>query len=373
MKRRLCTLTFIVSITHMLFAGLGTTEAAPWNSLFPFQQIEADPDKDYWLTEGEGPWLILASSFAGEKALDQARELVYELRSEYKLRAYLYKRHFDYSAPVTGLGFDPESRTPKRMKHEYDAKFDQYSVLIGDFESVEDPQLQKILKKVKFATPASLDLTSGQPSSQRLAVLREIQRRITPDRERKKMGPMAKAFATRNPLLPDEYFVAGGLDPFVADMNKGVEFGLLECPGTYTVRVATFRGHSTMKLAEIEQLKSAKQVSSKLEEAAIKAHELTMALREQNVEAYEFHDRHESIVTIGSFESVGTPLPDGRTELHPAILKIMQTYGAQRMELPGQSFAGLAPRQLQGITFDVQPLPVEVPRTSVAANYSFGR
>ena len=42
--------------------------------------------------------------------------------------------------------------------------------------------------------------------------------------------------------LPREYFVPKGVDDFVAKMNQGVEHSLLDCPGRYTVQVATFRG-----------------------------------------------------------------------------------------------------------------------------------
>jgi hypothetical protein len=87
------------------------------------------------------------------------------------------------------------------------------------------------------------------------------------------------------------------------------------------------------------------------------------------VEAYEFHDRFESIVTVGSFESVGTTLPDGRLDLHPAVYEVMQTYTAQRSKLP-QAGEAVQPRTLDGIRFDPQPLPVKVPRRSLASTYA---
>jgi hypothetical protein len=97
-----------------------------------------------------------------------------------------------------------------------------------------------------------------------------------------------------------------------------------------------------------------------------------MALRKRGIEAYEYHDRTSSIVTIGSFRSDGTPRPDGTKEINPAMLKVIQDYGPARKNLPGQGVQGLKPRQLEGIPFDVQPLPIEVPRASspsgIAAN-----
>ena len=112
------------------------------------------------------------------------------------------------------------------------------------------------------------------------------------------------------------------------------------------------------------------EVSNKLEIAAEKANRLTLALRKQGVEAYEFHDRHESLVTIGSFESEGTPLSDGNVDINQEILKIMRTYGAAQRQLPGQPVLGLQPRMLENIAFDIQPMPMKVPRRSIGADYA---
>ena len=95
-------------------------------------------------------------------------------------------------------------------------------------------------------------------------------------------------------------------------------------------------------------------------------------LRQRGIEAYEFHDRYESIVTVGSFDTVGTPRADGCTEINPAVLRIMQSYGPRQKPIGagGRAMAGLMPRTLGGITFDVQPTPVEVPRRSIATDYA---
>jgi hypothetical protein len=125
-----------------------------------------------------------------------------------------------------------------------------------------------------------------------------------------------------------------------------------------------------MELEAIEN--NGRNLPRKLEEAADKANKLTEALRKRGVEAYEFHDRYESIVTVGSFDSVGMPRPDGKTEISPEIHQIMETYGPKRQRLPGQGGYGLVPYSLNGIPCDVQPMPVEVPRLSIAAAYAPG-
>jgi hypothetical protein len=351
-----------------VLATSATWAAPPWEALLPFKKVEANPNNSYRLTRDQGPWLILTATFSGENADRQAHELVLELRSRFKLTAYLHEQTYDFTQPVEGMGFDELGR-PKQMRYNTASRYNTIAVLVGDFASVEDPALEKTLDAVKHARPSCLDLQNRPTSSQRYAILKEAYRRITDDPEKKKRGPMGSAFVTRNPLLPEEYFVAGGLDQFVVDMNKDLELSLLKCKRPYTVRVATFRGKGTMNLQQM----AAMDVSSDLDKAAEKAHKLAVALRKQGVEAYEFHDRHESIVTIGSFDAVGQPLPDGRTELHPGILQIMQTYGAERTPLPGMAGQlGLRPKTLNGIAFDAQPLPVEVPRISLGAAYSNG-
>jgi hypothetical protein len=177
---------------------------------------------------------------------------------------------------------------------------------------------------------------------------------------------------TRNPLLPKEMFVAKGIDPFVIDINKDLPHSLLKCPGKYTVRVASFRGVDTMKPAEFERLTTQQRKISKIDEAALKASRLCAALREKGVEAYEFHDRTESIVTIGSFNEIGQPRPDGKTEINPAVHRIMKDYGPIEQPRPGSNQIELYARvdKSSGARFDPQPMPVEVPRQSIAAAYN---
>jgi hypothetical protein len=343
--------------------------AKPWELLIPFKRVEADQQKDYQLTENQGPWMILAATFAGPGAEKQARQLVHELRREFNIEAFIHEESYDFSKPVVGLGLNRYGG-PKMMRYANAGTFDELAVLVGNFQSVNDPAMEKMLDKVKYARPDCLDVNKNKSTTQRFIGLREIQRRLSPNEDRREQGPMRNAFVTRNPLLPQEFFVPGGLDPLVERMNQEVEHSLLDNEGRYTVRVATFRGASTMKLEEIER--HGKGLPSKLEEAAMKAHELTVALRKKGVAAYEFHDRYESIVTIGSFASMGRQLPDGKTELDPRIYQIMQKYGAEQKQLPGQSTLGLVPRDLNGIPFDVQPLPIEVPQRSIAAAYASG-
>jgi hypothetical protein len=359
----------LLAVLSTLVSSTSVTAAKPWELLIPFKRVEAEGDKEYRLSEDHGPWMILATSFAGPGAGDQATQLVFELRRDYNLEAFLHRKTYDFTKPVVGLGLNRYGG-PKVMRYANQNRFDEIAVLVGHFQSVDDPKAEKTLEKIKYACPDCLDVSKNESTTQRFFGLRQLQRRLTPDVDKRRRGPMGNAFVTRNPLLPQEFFVPEGLDPLVERMNRDVEFSLLKNPGNYTVRIASFRGASTMNLDDIEV--QGKGLPSKLEEAAIKAHELTVALRKRGVEAYEFHDRYESMVTVGSFESVGPTRPDGKTELQPEIHRIMKQYGPQRQRLPGQDGYALVPYSLNGIPCDVQPMPVQVPKASVAAAYASG-
>ncbi len=328
---------------------------------FPFKRVEADPGKSYVLREEHGPWLILAASFLGERGELQARDLVLELRKKHKMKAYVFKRDFNFGETVRGLGVD-KFGNPKRMKHVHSSHFEETAVLVGDFPSHDDAKAQKILEKLKYAMPESL---LGR-STQRMGVWRyEIQRRMSANKSARKKGPMRGAFITRNPILPEAYFADQGPDRLILSLNRGLEYSLLDCDKKFTVRVATFRGKSTWNVDEIQGAtqgpKSAISAQeSQLAQGAAQARKLVSALRRRGIEAYQFHDRHESIVTVGSFDSVGEKRSDGKIEINPQIHSIINGYRAQQENHPGLPGA-LSPRLLEGIPFDAQPIPVEVP------------
>ncbi len=372
---------FVLAAMLLSSPALMTSSAAapPWAKLIPFAKgVEADPDKDYELTESHGPWMIMCTSFTGGvNAEEQAHNLVLELRQKYRLQAFVYRKHFDMGAPEIGLGMN-RFGGPKIMRNNNAYKRDEIAVLVGNFQAVGQPEIEKALQNIKTMQPDTLNpKKTGEKSLQVWGTLRGMFSETHAKLGKKEKGPMGNAFVTRNPLLPEEYFAPKGLDPFVVELNHGVKYSLLKCPGKYTVKVASFRGVESMKPKEFDQLagkafktdKKDYEGMAKLDIAADKAHRLTNALRDKGVEAYEFHDRTESMVCIGSFDSVGEPRDDGKTEINPGIHRLMETYGPVKKFVPGQSQAYLQPRFLQDIPFDAQPLPVIVPKQSIANDY----
>jgi hypothetical protein len=147
---------------------------------------------------------------------------------------------------------------------------------------------------------------------------------------------------------------------------------LLKNPQPYSVRVVSFQGESTMTLDEIKARERASMRKSKLQEGAEKAHKVCEELRRKGIEAYDFHDLHESIVTVGGFDWVSEKRPDGRDEINPAVHAIMEHFKARQLQLPGTYAAGMSPMKIAGIPLDVQPIPVAVPRQSIGRSFLRG-
>jgi hypothetical protein len=202
-------------------------------------------------------------------------------------------------------------------------------------------------------------------------------------------------------------------------MNSGVKYSLLDCPGKFTVRIATFRGRAILQTSATEDQsqplnsRRAKSSDDALVEAAENAHMLAEELRAHGWEAYEFHDRTESIVTIGSFEQVAQKMPDGSLVAFPAVQRILETFGAayntpadplnnlgndanvqrrvdqteqeinQRLlQQQSQAVAGLNPKHVnilrkkggklrteRLIPIDIYPQAIEVPKRSISSAY----
>ena len=345
--------------------------APPWASLVSFNQVEADPAKSYSLAESNGPWMIMASSFSGDGAEKQAQELALELRKRYKLEAYTHKAKFALG-DANARGVD-RFGNPIKARYQRGTQLEEYAVLVGNFKGVDDPEAQSTLQKLKYTQPKCLDVSETKHTNQSLAGLRMWVQAVGGG-EKQTKGPMAHAFITTNPMLPKEMFAPNsGLDPLVLEMNRDVPHSLLNCPGKFTVVVATFKGRTIIEQKEISQVKSGKNFESELAEAAQKAHVLTEALRIKGYEAYEFHDRYASIVAVGSFDSVGSPRTDGKTEINPRIHAIMKTFGAEPINLGGRTEMkpkkmGPFPGENVGeLFFDIQPMPSQVPQRSLAA------
>jgi hypothetical protein len=286
----------------------------------------------YAITQESGPWLIVAASFSGNGAEKQAHELASELREKFHLNAYVHEMDFKFKDDADNGG-KYGSANRRRFRRGDEAR--ELAVLVGDFASIDGPDAQQMLARVKSLEPAALNVDQAQ-TAQSMAEARRLEEALLEKLGKaRKRGPMAQAFFTRNPLLPREYFVPKGVDTFVAKMNQGVEHSLLDCPGRQTIQVATFRGKTILQTSAVDDAASKsfwgahkKDDKNPLVEAAENAHLLAKELRSHGFDAYEFHDRSQSIVTIGAFAQTTQQLPDGRMVAIPEVQKIIQTFDA---------------------------------------------
>jgi hypothetical protein len=378
------TFSRLLAVVGFVLAATAAARAdSPWSNLLTINHVEADASKDYRLKEEQGPWIIMACSFSGPTGEKQAHELALELRQRYRMEAYVH--HMDFKLDDPNSSVQSIFASPHRhIYHKVTESPDDYSdgqiketaVVVGNFSAIDDCEAQRTLAKLKAADPDCLNPKREKEETRSLAWWRSIQAKaeaFAPKEieGRKLNGPLSRAFITRNPLLPDEYFVPKtGLDELVVKMNKNVKFSLLDCPGKYTVQVAHFTGEVILNQGEIRAIESGSRPGPEstkqgLAQAAENAHELTEALRLKGWEAYEFHDRNESIVTVGSFDSVGAAQPDGQVQYSPQVHQIVESFGIQQVEEPGKPMQ-FKMRSCIGIFFDAQPIPIEVPRRSIS-------
>lgn len=366
-----------------------TTSAIPvaaQPAFLPFvRRVEANPDKQYPLSVDHGPWMIMAASFAGPEATKHAHALAVEIRRELRMPAYVYAHRVDYEDRVGGLGLDLNPVDPglqpvqPQMRHLNLRDFEEMAVFVGDWPAIDDPKAAKALETIKNYAPKTMGAAGAEASFRQQAIKRHFAG-LAADK------PLRSAFLCPNPMLPEDFFNPNGPDRFVYELNKDLEFSLLHNRGKYSLKVATFRGESSFDLREIERqqkefsLKAllGQPVESKLDDCEFKAHQLTLALRERGIEAYEYHDRTSSYVCVGSFQELFITNEYGLKVPHPDLQYWVKQFepipiqGVIRND-EGRTVSGaLRPFTLQGledIPFDYSAEPIEVPRYNIANDY----
>jgi hypothetical protein len=366
--------SLIALVTVALFSGVAAAEKPSLLKMFGRENSAQPATTDALeLTEEDGPWLILASTFVGEGSKKRAERLANEIRQDLKLPAYIYKEKFDFTGTIAQ---DPT--TSKRLRYANRYQYDAYAVLVGEYDTVEHPEIDRDLKRVRTANPPIFqdanELAAETDRSTPVTTVKSITAKLFGQlgEGKSQLGPMSQAFVTRNPMLPEEYFTAPQVDSFVHQMNEGLHHSLLDCDGKYTVVVKTFEGLGTIVDGKREN--DFKPSQSRLNKYAADAEKMTMELRAKGVEAYQFHDRFRSLVTVGSFDELGRELPDGRFEYAPQIRAVMKKYSAFNVEpeLARQVPAGtrgIAGNGVALIPFDVQPTPIAVPKISKRSLY----
>jgi len=330
------------------------------------------------LTERSGPWLIMCASFSGNSGKEQAFRLAKELRESYRVQAYVYTHKIDVAKQVQGKGIGLQQGNEQnpipvqiKMKPAKDSRLEEIAVLIGDYSSIEDSKAQKALAGIKAIHPKTMANYD-----------------IDPDNKTK--GPLKAAFLIPNPLLPKEYFEARKTDAEVLRWPVNAQkYSLLKNSGTYSVRIASFKGSSSFQLDRIKETeiqegwlkrKGKAKSQSKLMQGSKKATVLAATLRKLGIEAYEFHDRHESYVCVGGFDWIAREGKNGNRENNPEVLAVINKFKGEMVNAGARQAMKtyrLPDKLVQaGIACDVQPIPVlnpKPPTTFTASKKLFGR
>lgn len=332
--------------------------------------IEAVKGKQYRLTKKHGPWMVMVASFheppadrkgEGISPEEAANQLVYELRMK-GIPAYTFSQEDVVDEIQTVSARNPE----KSSVGQYIAQNGSISVLAGNYETPEDGVAIKTRKFIKAYKP---ELLEDEEATSGGGIIHKLKNgglyRTTPGRP----GPLSGAFLTMNPLLSTEDLKTIRRDPELLQWNQKGNYSIQENKGKYTLVVASFYGRSKVSKDPTAQI-DVKAEQSHMEDIAKRAWELAGALRhaksngyDRDYEAYVFHDRYGSVVTVGSFDS-----PDD-----PRIPKLQNHFGAKvalvgedgKSQLGAEAFA--VPRkptkgiETQSWIFDPYPRLMEVP------------
>lgn len=326
-------------------------------------KVEAVKGKRYTLGPQHGPWMIMAAALrdvpeerrtaGGMSAWEAADQLVYELRMQ-GIPAYTYLQDLQMGELKESSG-----KAAEHDKRKYIARHEAIAVLAGSFPSPDDPLAQRVLSYLKNDFhPKFLNDSSNGGILPRLA---------------SRKAPLGRAHMTTNPLMPDSEVKRRTVDPVVQKLNAGEEYSLMNNKGKYSLKIATFRGSSIVQVGNSVNEKAArhfdKVFGSNLDESGVKAWELTQALRsarkfgyDEDFEAYVFHDRFESFVTVGSFNS----------EQDPRLIALAKRFRAREQQqdgnvvtiaevftIPRRIPAGSVPEKFW--LFDTVPTLVRVP------------
>ncbi|MCL2346643.1 MAG: hypothetical protein FWC50_00125 [Planctomycetaceae bacterium] len=347
------------------------------------EKVDADPDKDYTLDETSGPWMIYVRSYEGENAKEDAKTLALELRKRYKMKAYIHERTDDltkgvqynlvtaedYAIAQGNIQDLPVKKRTKRLLHGNISK--GYAVLVGDFQSIDDKDINETLEQIKTSRPecviAQLKRESEGKKADKGAFITAV-RIIQRTQDNNNVSPLAWAFKCTNPLLPEEYFNSKYVDSYIEALNSDTDYSLLRCPGKYTMQVAEFFGNTTMMQDQVKKLEEDEtklHEDGKLVEAAKKAEKLCHALRLKGYEAYSFHSATNSIVAVGSFDSLGTTDPAGVTHFSPEVRRIFERFSVDQAKTNASSYGpgAIVTQTFVGIELMPQPIPIEVPKS----------
>jgi hypothetical protein len=359
----------------------------------PFDQILAklaiDPrfgiNKDIEPTADLGPWMVCVMTYVKNDAPQMAREMCSELRSAYRLPAYVFtygqdERRKEYERvkllvdkqrefqedknlqfvylPRAGKDSEPELQFSEDLPLHYAARLLrvrhiplQCAVLVGGY--ADENAAHRALTAIRKLNPP--DPNKVKVDTKYVAHLNKEETKVLKGEE-VYVNPFPRAFLCRNPAAKGQSPAEKSQEPFditvLKRLNADEPLTLLNCKKPITLAIKEFRTYTVIQDRErersvLETLGFKTRAGEGIDQAAHDAHNLAETLRRLKIDAYALHTKFSSIVTVGGFDSLEDP-----------NLATTQKYLERRLpELERQ-----AQERSRSIQFFAKAMPMQVPR-----------
>jgi len=329
----------------MLLPALGLALALWVLSAQAAPRVEADPNGNYPIRPEVGAWLICAASFSGDEAPDLARQLVFQIRSQCNLPAYVFNRADEERQKQKALLDAAQAANPIIPTRRRTVRVEeQCAILVGGYPDIDTAR--RMLDEIKKLPLPNLQLRTGQSPFDVVGKQGEDGKvRGT------YVNPFSTAFVSRNPSLPPQQ--ANRYDPGLEKFNACEDFSLLKCPRPWTLVVKQYAGYNKLEQAGVTPSTGfmsklwggANKPGDALDAAGAQAHELARVLRQLNFQSFVLHTRTNSLVTVGAFS--GPNDPDMR--------RVSQMLAALRERIGH-------PNPLDPLQLISTPIPMEIPK-----------
>jgi hypothetical protein len=307
--------------------GTGVMELTPPGDLKPPQlDLPDEPIEQYLLTKEHGPFMVLARVFRGPDAQRMAIALCKELRTDFGLPAYIFRKKENPGGSLI-RGVPPtvpsqvnstDVKMPEKIR-----TFDEAAVLVGNEKTTADQE--RLWREVKTLQPQCL------------------QKMSSPFPWRK---GLSTALRTTNPYIPAQNLYPRTQDRLMLMMNGGLR-SIANCPGPFSLQVAEFTGRSAFIFNQntpvntiLQPLKNS-PLRTAHDDAERMAEKLANApeIRQTGQPVYVYHDRTSSKVFIGSFNSDQDPAAGA---LRNFLVQNAYTLSNKNSELPTKKLRGKA-------------------------------
>ncbi len=292
----------------------------------------------YALTNREGPYIIHIGSFRGDESLEFATRFAEETREKHRYQTYIFsmneadaikEREALRQAQLKMIGSEKLYNSDEKQKFKTVRVVKEYSVFVGSYPDMETARIEAV--KIKELPPPTSIPSSG------VHLYKEPTTRAKADPDAGKYGifgmrsnvqseegkrlkdaagnPYRQAFVVFNPLRQKPTTTVTQqspvpFDPIWKELNEKEKYSIFSCPKNWTIVVAKFSApspvQSTMRPSVVQTgfNPAPNDLGKGLERAAETARQIAELLRDggKGYDAYVFHTREYSIVTVGAFE-----------------------------------------------------------------------